>query len=147
MHKEIGTFKFTKKVPEELKSIVRDSALAVRFNNGWDARLFLKISIEELLNSYANLSDHYVVGWDDEEELTFHFFKEEEPIAYGNVRMVLPKGMEFYQAHVGKDMFLGNIIRIMYENKSFTTKFKDKKKKKKEEEPSVDEATEEVSSL
>lgn len=122
MQKVIGTFKLKDKAPKSVKTIVGDSAIALKLNSGWNVQKFLKINIEELLSSFMNRADKYILGWDDG-ELVIHFFKEEEPVQYGCIRKVLPDGMSFYKEHVGKDMFLGDVIDVLYNTPGYTEKF------------------------
>lgn len=127
MQKSIGIFTFDSGVPEVIKAIVKDNAIAAKMTAGWEVDKFLKMNFEELLNTYSNHADSYEIGWYNK-ELHIHFYKGKEQVQFGRLRKVLPKGMEFYQKHVCKDMFLGKIIDVLYENKEYTTRFSEDKR-------------------
>lgn len=122
MQKVIGTFKLKDKVPKKVKAIVGDNAIALKLNSGWNVQKFLKLNIEELLSSFMNRADRYVLGWDDG-ELVIQFFKEDESVQFGCIRKVLSNGIGFYRDHVRKDMFLGDIIDVLYGTPGYTENF------------------------
>lgn len=122
MQKVIGTFKLKNKTPKSVKTVVKNYPLALKMNSGWNVQKFLKLNIDELLATYSNRADSYTIGWSDN-ELSIHFFNGEDSVQFGCIKKVLPKGMDFYQAHAGKDMFLGAIIDVLYKTPNYTENF------------------------
>lgn len=122
MQKEIGSFKLGNSVPKKLRAVVGNDTLVIKMTSGWNVMKFVKLNIDELLATFRNKADRYTVGWSGK-ELVIQFFNKEEPLLFGSLRKMLPRGMDFYQKHAGKDMFLGDIIDVLYKEANYTENF------------------------
>lgn len=141
MSKEIGKFFFGEKIPGKLKNLLKKFPLLCAplvENKG----LFLKLNVKELLATYSNTSDEYSVEWNQNDDLIITFTKEGGIVEQCVLRKILPEGFEFYQQHIGRDMFRNDILNMIAGTAEYSEKFKATK-----EEVVDEQATEEAGSV